>query len=56
MKKIDREGRISLPKEVRNKLRITRDTNLDMFTEDNKIIIKLAEESFTLGQKEMNLI
>lgn len=40
LRKIDSNGRIQLPSDIREKLRIDTDTVLNVYVENNKIIIE----------------
>ena len=46
VRRIDELGRIVIPKEIRNTLRIKSGDNLDVMVYDNKIILEMKEKSF----------
>ena len=56
MKKIDTAGRVLLPKEAREKVGITADSELEILVNNNNIIIRPMEEVYTLKKNEMELI
>ena len=57
IRKIDELGRIVIPIEIRNKLNINEKDLLEIFIEENSIILKKFEESCVFcGSIEENII
>lgn len=51
VRKVDELGRIVLPKELRNVLQIDKSTSLEIYVENDKIILKKYESSIDLEKK-----
>ena len=56
VRKIDNLGRIVIPKEIRNNLKIEDNASLEIFTDNNSIVLKRSEEFCLLCGSSQNII
>ena len=56
MQKIDVNGRIGIPKVMRERLGITSDTIVDVFERGNSIVLKPRKETYEITQNQLDVL
>lgn len=56
MQKVDTNGRVGIPKNLRERLGITLDTTLEMYESDGAIVLKPKRDSYDITPLQLSVI